>query len=143
MEKLIFITIFTILVPLVSFLAYREIKFFREAIILSGKVINLKTSHDSDGVMYAPDIEVNMPDGTILNYSHETYSKPASFSVGEIVPMGYDGNRLAILLFWNRCGLVFVFTTILIVMIFYVMAKTVYEKAIVNAIAAQSIVEKR
>ena len=143
MEKLIFSTIFVILVPLVSFLAYREIKFFREAVILSGKVINLKSSHDNDGMMYAPDIDVNMPDGTILHYSHETYSKPASFSVGEIVPMGYDGNRLAIMLFWNRCGLVFVFSTILMIMVFYVIAKIAYEKAIINAIAAQSIVEKR
>jgi hypothetical protein len=143
MEKLIITTILLVVVPLMSYLIYQEMVFIKNCQIIAGKVTYLKTSRgNKGGVTYAPDITVTLPNGQQEIYSHETYSKPSSFDMGQMVPMGYYNGKLKIMYFMNRLGLSLILFLICLSLVIYIVGRITFEKFVADKITVQLNIEK-
>ena len=143
MGKMIITILLLILVPLTVWLLYRELTFIRDCTVVSGTVVGLRSKPGSKGgTVYAPDIALTLPDGETMTYEHATYSKPASFAVGELVPMGCIGTQVRILHFMNRFGLALVFGSMCLVLLLYVGGRFAFERHVATRITQQLQLER-
>ena len=66
--------------------------FLKTALITEGTVIDLQPSRSSDSVTYAPVVEFQTFDGSIIEFTSSTSSNPPSYSRGETVDVLYQGS---------------------------------------------------
>jgi hypothetical protein len=137
MFNLIVGIILAILLPLTAYLLHREVTFFQRCEIVAGKVTNLKSRTSKGSLSYAPDIALTLPNGHQTVYSHDVYSKPAAFSVGDLVPMGCVDSDVRIMRFANRFGLSLTLGTICFGILLFLVGRSVFDANIQQRISHQ------
>lgn len=141
MFNLIVGIILALLLPLTAYLLYREVTFVRECEIVSGTVTAMRTSQSSKGSSYAPDITMTLPNGEVMVYAHKVYSRPASFTVGERVPMGYRDGTVRIMHFTNRFGLSLILGMVCVSGLIYLGGRSLFDAHVAQRIRQQLEIE--